>query len=64
MESWFKLKATCSDAMINYELSQKLKLIGSGKFNHLNHYSNHFKTYLFMERFLCSICCMYTLAYA
>lgn len=39
MESRFKLKATCSDAMINYELSQKLKLKGSGEFNHLNHYS-------------------------
>jgi len=39
VESRFKLKATFSDAMINYELSQKLKLKGSGEFNHLNHYS-------------------------
>ena len=34
-ESKFNLMTFGSDTMINYHLSQKLKLIGRGKFNHL-----------------------------
>ena len=33
METWFKLWITCSDIMINYHLSQKIKLLGNGKSN-------------------------------
>jgi len=29
-----KLKTTCSETMINYELSQKRKLLGNCEFNH------------------------------
>jgi hypothetical protein len=35
MESRFELRTFGSDTMLNYHLSQKLKLIGRGKFNHL-----------------------------
>ena len=35
MESRFELGTTCSDTMRNYRLSQKLKLLGYGEFNHL-----------------------------
>jgi hypothetical protein len=31
----FKLTTFCFDTMLNYHLSQKLKPIGIGKFNHL-----------------------------
>jgi len=34
-ESRFELKTFGSDTILNYHLSQKLKLIGIGKFNHL-----------------------------
>jgi len=30
-----ELRTSCSDTMLNYQLSQKLKLLGYGKFNHL-----------------------------
>ena len=33
MEKWFKLKATCFDAIINYHLFQKLKLLRNYEFN-------------------------------
>jgi hypothetical protein len=33
-ESTFKLRTLGSDTMLNYHLSQKLKLIGRDKFNH------------------------------
>jgi hypothetical protein len=35
VETMFELRITCSDIMINYQLSQKLKLIRNGEFNHL-----------------------------
>ena len=35
VEARFKLKTTCSDTMIYYRLSQRLKLLGNGEFNHL-----------------------------
>jgi hypothetical protein len=35
MESRFELKIFGSDTMLNHHLSQKLKLIGRGKFKHL-----------------------------
>ena len=35
VESSFELGITCSDTMKNYRLSQKLKLLGYGEFNHL-----------------------------
>jgi hypothetical protein len=34
-ESRFELRTFGSDTMLNHHLSQKLKLIGRGKFNHL-----------------------------
>jgi hypothetical protein len=34
-ESGFELMTSESDTMLNYHLSQKFKLIGIGKFNHL-----------------------------
>jgi len=37
MESEFKFGTSGSDSMLNYNLSQKLKLLGMGKFNHLIH---------------------------
>ena len=40
MEIGFKLKNTYFDAMINYQLSQKLKLIGN--FSYVNHYGNNY----------------------
>jgi hypothetical protein len=30
VETWFKLWTTYSDIMINYHLSQKIKLLGNG----------------------------------
>ena len=30
-----KLKISCSDTILNYRLSQKLKLLGNDEFNHL-----------------------------
>ena len=30
-----EFKISCSDTMLNYGLSQKLKLLGNGEFNHL-----------------------------
>jgi hypothetical protein len=35
MESSFELRTFGSDTKLNYHLSQKFKLIGRGKFNHL-----------------------------
>jgi hypothetical protein len=35
VESEFKLEITCSDTMINYQFSQKLKLLGNDEVNHL-----------------------------
>lgn len=35
VDTWFKLRNTCFDIIINYHLSQKLKQIGDGEFNHL-----------------------------
>ena len=35
-EIGFKLKITYFDTMLNYHLSQKLKLIGKGEFNYLS----------------------------
>lgn len=35
VDTWFKLRTTCFDIIINYHLSQKLKQIGDGEFNHL-----------------------------
>jgi hypothetical protein len=35
MESRFELRTFGFDTMLDYHLSQKLKLIGRGKFNHL-----------------------------
>jgi hypothetical protein len=35
VETWFKFRITCSDIMINYQLSQKFKLLGNDGFNHL-----------------------------
>ena len=35
VETGFKLRITCSDIMITYQLSQKLKLLGNDEFNHL-----------------------------
>ena len=34
VETGFKLMITCSDIMITYQLSQKLKLLGNDEFNH------------------------------
>ena len=36
IEIGFKLKTSCFETMINYHLSQKLKLLGNDQFNHLN----------------------------
>ncbi len=36
VKSGFELKTTCFDTIINYHLSQKLKLFGNDEFNHLN----------------------------
>ena len=30
-----ELRISCSDTMLDYRLSQKLKLLGNGEFNHL-----------------------------
>jgi hypothetical protein len=35
VESRFELGIKCSNTMRNYQLSQKLKLLGNGKYNHL-----------------------------
>ena len=35
IKSEIKLRIFCSDIMLNYQLSQKFKLLGNGKFNHL-----------------------------
>ena len=37
-ETRIKLKTFRSDIMLNYQLSQKFKLLGYGKFNHLTTY--------------------------
>lgn len=34
VESRIKLKISSSDTMSNYQISQKIKLLGSGEFNH------------------------------
>ena len=34
METGIKLKTSYSDTMINYQLSQELKLLGNCEFNH------------------------------
>ena len=47
MEKGFKLKATCFDAMINYHLSQKLKLLRNNEFNQ---YSNSSQLLFFIIR--------------
>ena len=36
-----ELKISYSDTMLNYRLSQKLKLLGNCEFNHLTHKSNN-----------------------
>jgi hypothetical protein len=35
VETRFELKITYSDTLINYQLSQNLKLLGNNEFNHL-----------------------------
>ena len=35
VETEFEFMTTCSDTMINYWLSQKLKLLGKSEFKHL-----------------------------
>ena len=40
-ESGIKLRTSYSDTMLNYRLSQKLKLLEYGKFNHLTNTSNN-----------------------
>ena len=35
MKTGIELKISCSDTMLNYRLSQKLKLLGNCEFNHL-----------------------------
>ena len=35
METGIELSISCSDTMINYQFSQKLKLLGNSEFNHL-----------------------------
>ena len=35
VKTGIKLRISCSDTMFNYRLSQKLKLLGYGEFNHL-----------------------------
>ena len=35
VKTGIKLRISCSDTMLNYRLSQKLKLLGYGEFNHL-----------------------------
>ena len=35
VETGFKLRTSYSDNIINYRLSQKLKLLGNSEFNHL-----------------------------
>ena len=35
MKTGIKLRISCSDTMLNYRLSQKLKLLGNDEFNHL-----------------------------
>ena len=37
-EIWIEFMTSCSDTMLNYRLSQKLKLLGYGKFNQLTTY--------------------------
>ena len=39
-ETMIEPKISCSDIMLNYRLSQKFKLLGYGKFNHLTNTSN------------------------
>ena len=34
-ETGIDLRISCSDIMLNYQLSQKFKLLEYGKFNHL-----------------------------
>jgi hypothetical protein len=43
MESRFDPMTFGADTMVNYQLSQKLKLIGKCKFNHLIIILSHFK---------------------
>ena len=40
-ETMIELKISCFDTMLNYRLSQKFKLLGYGKFNHLTNTSNN-----------------------
>ena len=35
MKTGIELRISCFDTMLNYRLSQKLKLLGNGEFNHL-----------------------------
>ena len=51
VESGFELGITCSDTMRNYRLSQKLKLLGYGEFNHLTNILTEptFLIYFFWE---------------
>ena len=39
-ETRIEPKILCFDIMLNYRLSQKLNLLGYGKFNHLTNTSN------------------------
>ena len=35
METWIELRTSCPDAMLSYQLSHVVKLLGNFKFNHL-----------------------------
>ena len=35
MKTGIKFRISCSDTILNYRLSQKLKLLGNNEFNHL-----------------------------
>ena len=39
-KTMIKLMISCSNTMLNYQLSQKLKLLGYDKFNYLTNTSN------------------------
>ena len=41
-EAKIELRISCSDTMLNYRFSQKLKLLGYDKFNHLTNTSNKY----------------------
>ena len=43
-ETMIEFRISCLDIMLNYLLSQKFKLLGYGKFNHLTNTSNSYKS--------------------